>query len=99
MNTLTRIAVTMNNGQILPTPSTEAIGTLPLMTYSRTEDDFIYKYGTWAGKKNQPLYQNGITLSVDGVEVGTGAYSVMIKNQVEAWAKSHGIENASVMIR
>ena len=99
MNTLTRIAVTMKNGQILPTPSTEAIGKLPVMTYTFLEDDFIYKYGTWAGKKNQPLYQGGITLSVDGVEIGTGAYSVMIKSQVEAWAKSHGIENVSVMIR
>jgi len=97
-STLTRIAVTMKNGQILPTPSTKAIGTLPLMTYKNVAGDFIYKYGTWAGEK-QPLCQFGITLLVDGVEVGTGAHSVMIKDAVEAWAKSHGIEKVSVMIR
>ena len=96
---LTRLVVTMKNGVINPTASTQALGALPLMTYKRAEGSFIYKYGTWAGIKNQPLYRTGITLTVDGVEVGTGAYCVMIKNAVEAWAKSHGAERVSVTIQ
>jgi hypothetical protein len=99
MNTLTRIVVAMKNGVINPTASTEAIGKLPVMTYTFVEEHFVYKYGTWAGKKNQPLYRRGITLTVDGVEVGTGAYCVLVKSQVEAWAKSHGAERVSVTIQ
>jgi hypothetical protein len=32
-STLTRIAVTVKNGDILPTPSSKKIGTLPTITY------------------------------------------------------------------
>jgi hypothetical protein len=98
-STLTRIVVTMKNGVIGPTASTQKLGTLPLMTYKIVDGSFIYKYGTWGGQKNQPLYRSGITLTVDGVEVGTGAYCVMIKDAVEAWAKSHGAERVSVTIQ
>ncbi len=96
--TLTRIVVTMKNGVINPTASTQKLGTLPLMTYKQVPGDFVYKYGTWAGEK-QPSCQFGIALTVDGVEVATGAYSVVIKNAVEAWAKSHGAERVSVTIQ
>jgi hypothetical protein len=95
---LTRLVVTMKNGVINPTASTQKLGSLPLMTYKHVVGDFIYKYGTWAGEK-QPLCQTGITLTVDGVEVATGAYSIVIKNAVEAWAKSHGAERVSVTIQ
>jgi hypothetical protein len=99
MKTLTRIVVVMKNGTISPTASSQSVGTLPVITYKGVEGRFIYKYGTWAGKKNQPLQVSGITLTVDGVEVGTGAYCVMIKTAVEAWAKSCGATKVSVTIR
>ena len=96
--TLTRIAVIRKNGEILPTPSTKAIGTLPIITLVPTNTKFI-EYGTWGGKKNQPIPKPGITLMVDGVAVATGAGTTTIKKYVEDWAKSHGIEKVSVMIR
>jgi len=94
----TRLVVTMKNGVINPTASTQKLGSLPLMTYKYVAGDFIYKYGTWASKR-QPLCQTGITLTVDGVDVATGAYSVVIKNAVEVWARSHGAERVSVTIQ
>jgi hypothetical protein len=98
MNTLTRIAVTVKFPMVLPTPSTQAIGTLPTITLVRTNTKFI-EYGTWGGKPNQPIAKAGLTLMVDGVAVATGAGRTTIKKYVEAWANSHGIENVSVMIR
>ena len=83
---------------VLPTPSTEAIGTLPTITLVPTNTKFI-EYGTWGGKTNQPIPKPGLTLMVNGAAVATGAGRTTIKKYVEEWAMSHGIEKVSVMIR
>lgn len=97
--TLTRIAVTMKAGEVLATKSSTTIGTLPAMTYKSAGQKFIARYGKCGNEKNCPFYETGITLMVDGVEVATGAYSVVIKDAVQAWAKSCGVENPSVILR
>jgi len=97
--TLTRIAVTVKNGEILPTKTSIAVGNLPVMTYKPAGQRFIARYGKCGNLKNQPFYEGGIILTVDGVEVATGAFSVVIKDAVEAWAKSQGAERVSVIIR
>ena len=92
MNTLTRIAVTMKNGQILPTPSSKKIGTLPTITYKATGNNCF--------AKNQTVYaQPEIAIYIDGAQVEVGAHFEAPHNVIARWAKSLGVENPSITLR
>jgi hypothetical protein len=91
-STLTRIAVTMKNYQILPTPSSKKIGALPTITYKAT--------GNRCFAKNQTVYsQPEIAIYIDDTEVEVGALFEAPHNVIARWAKSLGVENPSIIIR
>ena len=91
-STLTRIAVTVKNGEILPTPSSKKIGTLPTITYKTTGNNCF--------AKNQTVYsQPEIAIYVDGVEVEVGARFEAPHNVIARWAKSLGVQNPSITLR